>query len=91
MAIEILHGTVPISRAPYRMALTELKELKTQLHKLLDKGFVQPSVSLWDASVLFVKKKDDILWMCIDYRQINKVTVKNKYPLPSIEDFFFIS
>ena len=70
------------------MAPTELKELKTQLHKLLDKGFIRPSVSLWGVPVLFVKKKDGTLRMCIDCQQINKVTVKNKYPLPRIEDLF---
>ena len=70
------------------MAPTELKELKTQLHELLDKGFVRPSVSPWGAPVLFVKKKDGTLRMCIDYRKINKVTIKNKYPLPRIEDLF---
>ena len=70
------------------MAPTELKELKTQLLEQLDKGFVRPSVSPWGALVLFVKKKDDTLRMCIDYRQINKVTVKNKYLLPRIEDLF---
>ena len=69
------------------MAPTELKELKTQLQELLDKGFIRPSVSPWGALVLFVKKKDGTLWMCIDYRQINKVTVKNK--LPRIEDLFY--
>ena len=77
-----------MSRAPYRMAPTELKELKSQLQELLDKGFIRPSVSPWGAPVLFVKKKDDTLRMCIDYRQINKVTVKNKYPLLRIEDIF---
>ena len=66
--IEILPGTAPTSRAPYRMAQTELKELKIQLQELLDKGFIQPSVSPWGAPVLFMKKKDDTLWMCIDYR-----------------------
>ena len=75
-------------RASYRMAPTELKELKSQLQELLDKGFIRPSVSPWGAPVLFVKKKDGTLRMCIDYRQINKVTVKNKYPLPRIEDLF---
>ena len=70
------------------MAPTELKELKTQLQELLDKGLIRPSVSPWAAPVLFVKKKDGTLWMCIDYRQINKVTVKNKYPLLRIEDLF---
>ena len=70
------------------MAPTELKELKAQLQELLDKGFIRPSVSPWGAPVLFVKKKDGTLRMCIDYRQLNKVTVKNKYPLPRIEDIF---
>ena len=88
LSIEILLGTAPTSRAPYRMAPTELKELKIQLQELLDKGFIRPSISPWGAPVLFVKKKDGTLRMCIDYRQINKVTVKNKYPLPRIEDLF---
>ena len=88
LSIEIVPGTVPMSRALYRMAPTELKELKSQLQELLDKGFIQPSVSPWGAPVLFVKKKDGTLRMCIDYRQINKVAVKNKYPLPKIEDLF---
>ena len=88
LAIEIVPGTVPMSRAPYRMALTELKELKSQLQELLDKGFIRPSVSPWGAPVLFVKKKDGTLRMCIDYRQINKVTVKNRYPLLRVEDLF---
>ena len=88
LVIEVLHGTNPISRAPYRVAPTEIKELKTQLQELLDKGFVRHSVSPWGAPVLFVKMKDETLRMCIDYQQINKVTVKNKYPLPRIEDLF---
>ena len=88
LAIEIKPRTVPMSRAPYRMAPTELKELKSQLQELLDKGFIRPSMSPWGAPVLFVKKKDNTLQMCIDYRQINKVIVKNKYPLPRIEDLF---
>ena len=71
------------------MALTELKELKTQIQELLDKGFIRPSVSPWGAPVLFVKNKDGTLRMCIDYRQINKVIMKNKYPLPRIEDLFY--
>ena len=88
LSIEIVPGIAPVSRAPYKMAPAELKELKVQLQELLDKGFVRPSVSPWGAPVLFVKKKDDTLRMCIDYRQINKVTVKNKYPLLRIEDLF---
>ena len=70
------------------MAQTELKELKIQLQELLDKGYIRPGVSPYGAPVLFVKKKDNTLQMCIDYRQINKVIVKNKYPLPRIEDLF---
>ena len=66
----------------------ELKELKIQFQELLDKGFIHPSVSLWGAPVLFVKKKDSTLWLCVDYRQLNKMTVKNKYPLPRIDDLF---
>ena len=88
LSIEVVQGTNPISRTLYRMAPIELKELKTQLQELLDKGFIRPSVSPWGAPVLFVKKKDGTLRMCIDYRQINRVTVKNKYPLPRIEDLF---
>ena len=88
LSIEVVQGTTPILRTPYHMAPTKLKELKTQLQELLYKGFIRPSVSPWGAPVLFVKKKDGTLRMCIDYQQINKVTVKNKYPLPRIEDLF---
>ncbi|KAL4020916.1 hypothetical protein IC575_019704 [Cucumis melo] len=87
-AIELEPGTVPISRAPYRMAPAELKELKVQLQELLDKGFIRSSVSPWGAPVLFVKKKDGSMRLCIDYRELNKVTVKNRYPLPRIDDLF---
>ncbi|KAA0035602.1 pol protein [Cucumis melo var. makuwa] len=87
-AIELEPGTIPISRAPYRMAPAELKELKVQLQELLDKGFIRPSVSPWGAPVLFVKKKDGSMHLCIDYRELNKVTVKNRYPLPRIDDLF---
>ncbi|KAL4023218.1 hypothetical protein IC575_016969 [Cucumis melo] len=87
-AIELELGTVPISRAPYRMAPAKLKELKVQLQELLDKGFIRPSVSPWGAPVLFVKKKDGSMRLFIDYRELNKVTVKNRYPLPRIDDLF---
>ncbi|KAL0539726.1 hypothetical protein IC582_023942 [Cucumis melo] len=87
-AIELESGTAPISRAPYRMAPAELKELKVQLQELLDKGFIRPSVSPWGAPVLFVKKKDGSMRLCIDYKELNKVTVKNRYPLPRIDDLF---
>ncbi|KAL5553282.1 hypothetical protein UlMin_040683 [Ulmus minor] len=86
--IELLPGTAPISKAPYRMAPAELKELQAQLQDLLDKRFIRPSHSPWGAPVLFVKKKDGTLRMCIDYRELNKVTVKNRYPLPRIDDLF---
>jgi hypothetical protein len=70
------------------MAPLELKELKDQLQELLDKGFIRPSVSPWVAPVLFVKKKDGSMRLCIDYRELNKVTIKNRYPLPRIDDLF---
>ena len=70
------------------MAPAELNELKTQLQELLDKGFIRPSNSPWGAPVLFVRKKDGTHRLCIDYRQLNKITMKNKYPLPRIDDLF---
>ena len=70
------------------MTHIELKELKTQLQDLVDKGFIRPSVSPWGAPMLFVKKKDGTMRLCIDYRQLNKVTIKNRYPLPKIDDLF---
>ncbi|XP_042019055.1 uncharacterized protein LOC121766889, partial [Salvia splendens] len=76
------------SKAPYRMAPKELEELKVQLQELLELGFIRPSVSPWGAPVLFVKKKDGTMRMCIDYRELNKLTLKNKYPLPRIDDLF---
>ena len=87
-AIDVVPGATPVSITPYRMALVELKELKLQLQELLEKGFIHPSVSPWGASVLFVKKKEGTLRLCVDYRQLNKMTVKNKYPLPRIDDLF---
>ncbi|KAH0716653.1 hypothetical protein KY290_012914 [Solanum tuberosum] len=86
--IYLLSDTQHISIPPNRMAPAELKELKPQLKDLLDKGFIQPSISPWGAPVLFVKKNDGSLRMCIDCRQLNKVTIKNKYPLPRIDDLF---
>ena len=86
--IDLVPSIGPISKAPYRMAPTELKELKEQLQDLLDKGFIRPSASLWGAPVLFVKKKDGSMRLCIDYRELNKVTIRNKYPLPRIDDLF---
>ena len=70
------------------MTPVELKELKLQLQELLEKGFIRPSISPWGAQVLFVKKKDGTLRLCVDYRQLNKMTVKNNYPLPRIDDLF---
>ena len=86
--IELAPGTEPISIASYRMAPAELKELKVQMEELLSKGFVKTSTSPWGASMLFVKKKDGSLSLCIDYRQLNKVTIRNQYPLPRIDDLF---
>ncbi|XP_073035204.1 uncharacterized protein [Primulina eburnea] len=86
--IELMPGTAPISRAPYRLAPSEMRELKQQLQDLLDKGYIRPSVSPWGAPVLFVKKKDGSMRLCIDYRQLNRVTIKNKYPIPRIDDLF---
>ena len=70
------------------MTPIEHKELKVQLQELLDKGFIRPSVSPWGAPVLFVKKKDGLIRLCIDYKELNKVTMRNKYPLPRIDDLF---
>ncbi|GJV10245.1 putative reverse transcriptase domain-containing protein [Tanacetum coccineum] len=86
--IDLVSGAAPVARAPYRLALSEMKELSEQLKELLDKGFIRPSSSPWGAPVLFVKKKDGSFHMCIDYRELNKLTVKNRYPLPRIDDLF---
>ncbi|MCI62634.1 enzymatic polyprotein, partial [Trifolium medium] len=79
-------GTGPISMAPYRMSASELKELKKQLEELLEKKFIRSSVSPWGEPVLLVEKKDGSMQLCVDYRQLNKATIKNKYPLPRIDD-----
>ena len=84
--IELHPGTSPISMAPHRMASVELQELKVQ--DLLGKGFIRLSISPWGAPVLFVKKKDKTLQLCIDYKQLNRVTIKNRYPFPRIDDLF---
>jgi hypothetical protein len=86
--IELLPGTTPISRRPYRMPPNELAELKVQLNELLKKGLIRPSSSPWGRPAIFVKKKDQSLRMCVDYRPLNAVTVKNKYPLPHIDILF---
>ena len=86
--IDVLLDTQPIFIPPYRMAPAELKELKEQLRDLLEKGFKRPSTSPWGAPVLFLRKKDGSLRMCIDYRKLNKVTIKNRFPFPMIDDLF---
>ncbi|GJU50163.1 putative reverse transcriptase domain-containing protein [Tanacetum coccineum] len=86
--IDLVPGAAPVARTPYRLALSELQELSTQLQELSDKRFIRSSSSPWGAPVLFVKKKDGSFWMCIDYRELNKLTVKNRYPLSRINDLF---
>jgi hypothetical protein len=86
--IELLPGTPPISKRPYRMPVNELVELKKQIVELQAKGFIRPSSSSWGAPVLFVEKKDGTQWKCVDYRSLNEVTIMNKYPLLRIEDMF---
>nr|GEU36407.1 hypothetical protein [Tanacetum cinerariifolium] len=91
--IELVPSAAPVARSPYRLAPAEMQELSTQLQELSDKGFIRPSFirpssSHWGAPVLFVKKKDGSFRMCIDYRELNKLTVKNRYPLPRIDDLF---
>nr|GFA23300.1 putative reverse transcriptase domain-containing protein [Tanacetum cinerariifolium] len=86
--INLIPGAAPMARAPYRLAPSEMKELSEQLQELSDKGFIRPSSSPWGASVLFVKKKDGSFRMCIDYRELNKLMVKNRYPLPRIDVLF---
>ncbi|GKE98180.1 hypothetical protein Tco_0021531, partial [Tanacetum coccineum] len=83
--IDLVLGATPV---PYRLAPSEMKELAKKLQELMDKGFIRPSSSPWGAPVLFVKKKDGSFRMCIDYRELNKLTVKNRYPLPRINDLF---
>ncbi|GJV87147.1 putative reverse transcriptase domain-containing protein [Tanacetum coccineum] len=86
--IDLVPGATPVARAPYTLAPSEMKELTEQLQELTDKGFIRPSSSHWGALVLFVKKKDGSFRMCIDYRELNKLTVKNRYPLPRIDYLF---
>nr|GFA55037.1 putative reverse transcriptase domain-containing protein [Tanacetum cinerariifolium] len=86
--IDLVPGAAPVARAPYQLAPAEIQELSTQLKELSDKGFIRPSSSPWGAPVLFVKKKDGSFRMCIDYRKLNKLTVKNWYPLLRIDDLF---
>nr|GFA91409.1 putative reverse transcriptase domain-containing protein [Tanacetum cinerariifolium] len=84
----IAPGAAPVARAPYRLAPSGMKDLLEQLKELADKGFIRLSSSPWGAPVLFVKKKDGSFQMCIDYEELNKLTVKNRYPLPKIDDLF---
>nr|GEU96315.1 putative reverse transcriptase domain-containing protein [Tanacetum cinerariifolium] len=86
--IDLIPGAAPVARAPYRLAPSEMKELSDQLQELFDKGFIRPCPSPWGAPALFVKKKDGSFWMCIDYHELNKLTVKNRYPLLRIDDLF---
>jgi hypothetical protein len=86
--IDLLPGTTPISKRPYRMSSDQLQELKAQIKELMDKGFIRSSSSPWGAPIIFVGKKDGTQRMCVDYRSLNDVTIKNKYPLPRIEDLF---
>jgi hypothetical protein len=87
-SINLMPRATPMSKTPYRMSTWELKELQMKLEELLKKGYICPSVSPWGAPVLFVKNKYGTLRLCIDFKQLNKVTVKNKYPLPRIDDLF---
>nr|GEW14701.1 putative reverse transcriptase domain-containing protein [Tanacetum cinerariifolium] len=86
--IDLIRRAEPIARAPYRVAPSEMQELSNQIQELIDRGFIRPSTSPWGAPVLFVKKKDGSFKMCIDYRELNKLTIKNRYPLPRIDDLF---
>ncbi|GJY98015.1 putative reverse transcriptase domain-containing protein, partial [Tanacetum coccineum] len=86
--IDLVPGAAPVARAPYRLAPSKMRELSVQLQELLEKGSIHPSSSPWGAPVLFVKKKERSFRMCIDYRELNKLTVKNRYPLPRINDLF---
>ncbi|GKA27931.1 putative nucleotidyltransferase, ribonuclease H [Tanacetum coccineum] len=86
--IDLIPGATPVAKSPYRLAPSEMQELSEQLQELQDKGFIRPSHSPWGAPVLFVKKKDGSFRMCIDYRKLNKLTIKNRYPLPRIDDLF---
>jgi hypothetical protein len=86
--IDLVPGAAPVAKALYRLAPAEMQELSSQLQELLDKGFIRPSFYPWGAPVLFVKKNDGSFRMCIDYGELNNLTVKNRYPLPRIDDLF---
>ncbi|KAI3708813.1 hypothetical protein L2E82_38286 [Cichorium intybus] len=87
--IDLIPGAMPVEKAPYRLAPAKMQELSNQLNELLNKGFITPSFSPWGAPVLFVTKNDGSLCMCINYRELNKLTIKNRYPLPRIDDLFY--
>jgi hypothetical protein len=87
-SIDLVPGIAPVSKTLYRMGIPKLKELQRQLEEILKKGYIRPSVSPWGAPIPFMKKKDGTLRLCIDFRQLNKVTIKNKYHFPRIDDLF---
>lgn len=87
-SIDLDPNASPIAKSPYQLTLSEMQELMSQLQDLLNKGFIHPSLSLCGSPVLFVNKKDGSMQMCIDYRELHKVTIKNRYPLPRIHDLF---
>jgi hypothetical protein len=87
-SIDLVPGVAPVSKTPYQMSTPKLKELQMQLEEVLNKGYMRPSVSPWGAPICFVKKKEGTLRLCIDFRQLNKYTIKNKYPLPQIDALF---
>jgi hypothetical protein len=87
--IELKPDTSPIYKTPYRMATAELAKLKERIKQLLEKEFIHPISSLWGAPVIFVLKKDGTQRLCVDYRALNEVTIKNKYPLPRIDDLLY--
>ena len=84
--IELIPGATPIAKSPYKMFVPKAIELKEQLWQLLEQGFIQPSVSPWGAPILFQKKKDGTLHLCIDYQGLSQLTIKNKYPIPRIDE-----
>ncbi|GKB26692.1 putative reverse transcriptase domain-containing protein [Tanacetum coccineum] len=88
LKIDLIPGAAPVAQEPYRLALSEMQELSDQLQELAYRGFIRPSTSPWGAPVLFVRKKDGSFRMCIDYHELNKLTIKNRYPLPRIDDLF---
>lgn len=87
-SIDLALGTAPIYKRPYRMDANQLAELKDQIQELLEKGYIRPSTSPWRAPIIFVPKKDGGTRMCVDYQALNEATIKNKYPIPRIDDLF---